>query len=233
MDKDVFIRTEPFISTKDGFLSEINLQENNLQGTLPDDFSLVTDLEVLNLAGNFLVGEIPSSLYGLATLRILDLSHNGLVGVISDDIYHLTSLESLILSSNSFEGPLPWGLGYLERAHIIHLQDNFFNGTIPPAIVNLVNVTDWDLTSNYFDQGSFLPYPLCNFCDRTWRECSIPDCRNKNENCVEGYLLACTSPRAYQVHRSKNELAAFDCSKPRELRSIIHSIPEGCVHRIG
>jgi hypothetical protein len=215
-----------FNSDDNRFLRHLNLQDNNLQGSIPASVAGATRLQSLILSSNMLIGEIPSEVFTLPDLRVFDVSHNALSGRLIEQLP--TSLEALIINNNQLTGPLPVNLGLLGNLHIAHIQTNNFNGSLPATVSDLLNVTSWDLTSNNFDRGQFLPDPLCPFCSRVYTPCNVSYCGN---DCVDGFLLACTTPRAFQISRTKAELDEFDCKAVRSMRRIIDAVPEQCVYR--
>lgn len=78
----------------------ISLALNGLTGTIPEDVSRLSQLEVLSLEGNFLEGELPKSLGTLEHLKSLRLSNNLLSGEVPSSVCslrenkHLTELIS-------------------------------------------------------------------------------------------------------------------------------------------
>jgi len=78
-------------------------QNTNITGPLPD-LANATNLEVLNLEGNNLNGTIPESLQTLTALRQLKLSSNALTGTVPNTFADLDELIELTLGDNQFEG---------------------------------------------------------------------------------------------------------------------------------
>ena len=100
-----------------GNVKEISLVENNLKGTLPFEFFLLSELSVLRLDNNAMTGTIPS------------------------DLAMLTNLNRLQLSSNSFGGTLPTELGLLSSLNFLSFARNDnISGTIPSEIGLLSNI---------------------------------------------------------------------------------------------
>ncbi|HSK07329.1 MAG TPA: putative Ig domain-containing protein, partial [Acidimicrobiia bacterium] len=108
-------------------VSQISLDDNNLNGTLPEAaFSPLVGLTHLDLDSNNLIGAIPTAL-GTLPLQVLDLAENGLDGVIPAGIWTRTGLTTLDLNDNT---------------NLI--------GNIPPEVANLVNLVNLDLADNGF-----------------------------------------------------------------------------------
>ena len=61
----------------------------------------------INLENNNLTGTLPAEIVNLADLIKLDLSRNGITGTIPENIQELKSLESLNLSFNKISGKIP------------------------------------------------------------------------------------------------------------------------------
>jgi hypothetical protein len=75
--------------TTDKIIS-IELPSNNLQGSLPPELALLTDLERLNLSRNDLTGVLPTEVGLLKELKVLELEDNPkLKGVIPKEIIDL------------------------------------------------------------------------------------------------------------------------------------------------
>lgn len=137
-------------------VSGVDLSNNDLQGVLPSELGMLTQLESLDLSDNVrcfrrcvglsrLVGSgrlvraygpIPSEIGNLTRLRRLDLSRTGLTGPLPRELGDLTSLEVLDLSDNDLrlDGGPTGGPSY--------------DGTIPPEVGKLVRLRHFDLSEN-------------------------------------------------------------------------------------
>ena len=71
---------------RSGRVTEIDLSENRLSGTIPSELGRLANLQVLDLRINRLRGEIPSELGDLANLTNLGLSFNRLSGEIPPEL---------------------------------------------------------------------------------------------------------------------------------------------------
>jgi hypothetical protein len=92
------------VDCEDGNVTNLNLQQNRLKGSLPDLSSLI-HLETLSLRQNQLTGPIPE-LSSLTQLNNVSFYRNNLCGQIPD-LNTLTNLERLDLSQNQLSGPIP------------------------------------------------------------------------------------------------------------------------------
>ena len=141
-----------------GLIDSLILDDNNLQGSLPEELFLLTHLKHLSMANNELVSTIPSQYLGKMTnLQRLDFSKTGLSGPITGKgVGKLTNLQQLDLSGNRFTGSIPLDFGYLSNLEELRLQNNGFNGTIPGVVfANLTSLKQLYL----FDNGLTGPIP--------------------------------------------------------------------------
>lgn len=119
-------------------LTTLKLDDTNLDSIT--GLGGAPNLASLYLADNNLQGEIPYELYLLSDLRELDLGYNQLSGKIPNLVGALTSLEVLRLYHNKFTGRIPAALGDLTNLQELNLAENNFDGTIPPELNDLSNL---------------------------------------------------------------------------------------------
>lgn len=96
-----------------GLLTEIDLGENNLTGSLPQQLELFVKMTELELRINKVGGTIPESISAMTDLTLLDLEMNNLVGpVVPDFMFSLGStLTSYRVSFNDLTGSIPGAIG--------------------------------------------------------------------------------------------------------------------------
>lgn len=123
-----------------GCVNAIQLNNNNLIGTLPDSIFEILELEKLELSGNLLTGSIPGSINQLRNLKLLDLSNNLLNGSVPPDLGDLCELKSVFLNNNKFTGSLPMDLVRLYNLDSFNVNFNFFDSTIPPVFSVLCSI---------------------------------------------------------------------------------------------
>ena len=93
----------------------LNLNNNNLGGSIPMDVGHLWTLDELNLGSNRISGEIPATIGKLEYLGKLNLSDNQLSGEIPAELGYLANLRGLFLQDNeSLSGPLPDSFTNLE-----------------------------------------------------------------------------------------------------------------------
>ena len=116
------------VKTKDGRVSEIELYENQLTGTIPSDIANLSDLIYLDLGINSLSGDTPD-LSSLDSLGFLRLDGNNLGGTMeSIGLDSMDWLEKVHLQRNSVSGTVPEISS--EKLVIISLNDNKLSGTL-------------------------------------------------------------------------------------------------------
>ncbi|KAG4204346.1 hypothetical protein ERO13_A04G042200v2 [Gossypium hirsutum] len=133
------------------FLSVLDLSKNKLSGTIPDCFRSfrdqpsVTVLRTVNLNGNQLEGSIPQSLTNCYSLEVLDLGNNNINDTFPYWLGTLPNLKVLVLRSNRFHGDIPNfnGTFSFSSLQMIDLSRNEFTGHIPPELFeNLKSMKD-------------------------------------------------------------------------------------------
>ena len=129
-------------------LEELLLTRNQLTGTIPAELASLTGLDILALGGNQLTGTIPTWLGNLANLEELYLWENELTGTIPSELDSLSNLELLSLSSNQLTGEIPPELGSLSNLVELSLWENELTGTIPSELGNLSSLELLSLSSN-------------------------------------------------------------------------------------
>ncbi|XP_066341483.1 receptor-like protein 53 [Miscanthus floridulus] len=125
-------------------LGAVNLRDNHLNGTWPDEMGESCHLVVIDLHGNQIQGRLTRSLASSNMLQELDIGGNKFVDVFPSWLGNNPVLRLLILRSNKFYGPLsiPDGkktnhmvaTGYFSGIQIIDLAENSFNGVLPTEL---------------------------------------------------------------------------------------------------
>ena len=122
----------PNWSDNTNWLSDKPLSE--WYGVTTDDEGRVTRLD---LDDNQLSGTLPPELGGLANLEALWLTSNQLTGAIPPELGSLSNLTELVLWGNQLSGEIPSELGNLSNLRILDLQYNQLTGCVPEALAHV------------------------------------------------------------------------------------------------
>lgn len=111
-----------------GCVFELELQQNNLRGELPESIGELCQLKELSLYenGEFLTGQIPTTIGNLCNLEQLNLNGNNFTGTVPVEITNCTQLRKLYLSDNSFSGFFP-DVSSLDL-QALDISNNLFHG---------------------------------------------------------------------------------------------------------
>ncbi|KAL6146235.1 hypothetical protein ACLB2K_056918 [Fragaria x ananassa] len=150
MSKNKFDGSVPVLSMAKN-LTDIDLSYNELTGQVNStQWQNLIKLVNLNLGNNELEGSIPSSLFHLPSLKQLVLSNNQFSGQLHE-FPNVSSnpLVALDLSSNNLEGPVPRSIFNLLELTILTLSSNNFSGSFPlNSVQQLKNLSSIDLSYN-------------------------------------------------------------------------------------
>ena len=111
------------VTVSGGNVTQLELNNNSLNGTIPSDIGDLTSLTILRLHANSLSGSIPTEIGNLTSLTTLWLHDNSLSGSIPTEIGNLTSLTDLRLHQNSLSG-VETGALQLPAATTIRIDGN-------------------------------------------------------------------------------------------------------------
>lgn len=126
----------------------IDLQSNNLQGTIPVGLAQMSNLNELNLANNQLIGTLPQELETLHFLQKIILTNNELSGTVNIDFEKLPYLKNFEVASNQFTGSVPASMSCAVNLEVIDLQKNQLSGTIPEELTHLTQLKQLLLNHN-------------------------------------------------------------------------------------
>ena len=129
-------------------LQRLDLANNQLSGAIPTTLGDLERLTTLDLGNNQLSESIPDALVNLINLTWLNLSDNQLTGSIPSDIDKLVELYALLLSNNLLIGSIPSELGNLPDLRYLHLYTNQLSGSIPESLGNLTKLKNLILHGN-------------------------------------------------------------------------------------
>ena len=128
------------ITETNGRITSIDLSSNNVIGTLPDELTNLTELEIFWLIDGYISGEIPSNIGNLTKLKQLVLYYTyGITGSIPLSIQNCTNLEWLYLSGNQLSGDIPDLTGLTNLNSLFIDNNNFQYGDIEDEFVAYQN----------------------------------------------------------------------------------------------
>lgn len=170
-------------------LIEINLQNNNLQGSISDNFKALSSLRELNLSQNEL-SHVLSKLDNPLLIQ-LNLSSNPLSETLTASFFDKhPKLNTLILKASQLRGNLPnhFGTG-IEK---LDLSQNKLSGLLGEALTQLTKLQNLDLSEN------FLVEPL----DSAFKSVTFP--KLKSFNLSKNYFAELGKTRNYLLFKSNN-----------------------------
>jgi Leucine-rich repeat (LRR) protein len=167
---------------RNGQIRQINLKNNNLQGTVPAVIFEIPFLESFNVEDNanlnidftglnkaqFLIDlsisktdvDDISNIGAASNLKTLHMTNLGLKGSLPNSLFDMTDLVALYANYNSFSGTIPSSIGGLSSLDELYLYDSDLTGQIPTQIGSLTGLEILTLSQNAFS-GS-LPTELNN-----------------------------------------------------------------------
>ena len=128
-------------------LTDIDLVNNNLTGTLPPDLANITSIQRLYLSENRLTGPLPPQWSAMKQLVELRLRYNQLNGTLPRNWSGMKSITELDLAKNQLSGPLPPQWCLMSQLRNLMLSFNTLNGTLPAewnAMTQLVELHLYD-----------------------------------------------------------------------------------------
>ncbi|KMS99691.1 hypothetical protein BVRB_1g021560 [Beta vulgaris subsp. vulgaris] len=130
----------------------LNLDNNNLVGTLSPYVGNLSFLHHLYLANNSFRGHIPPQIGHLRRLRELKLLNNYFEGQIPANLSHCLNLKKLGLALNLLSGPVSPQLGLLSNLEFLSLTRNRLQGDLLNKVVmNLTSLRALSASSNSFE----------------------------------------------------------------------------------
>ena len=134
-----------------GRVTSLKLDDNNLEGRIPDSIGELTALRKLRLGRNRLKGPIPETIGRLENLEDLVLGANQLE-TIPESIGQLGRLKRLELNNNELFGAIPETMGNLQELQILDVCGNRIRGDIR-MVRSLRKLVRLDLSRNRLGGG--------------------------------------------------------------------------------
>nr|XP_008377050.3 probable LRR receptor-like serine/threonine-protein kinase At3g47570 [Malus domestica] len=130
------------------FLSALNLMRNNFHGEIPPEMGRLRSLQYLNLSQNSFRGKIPANMSHCTQLRLLNLESNQITGSIPNQLSSLLKLNHLWLFYNNLSGNIPGWIGNFSSLKILNLGRNNFHGTISNELGHLTGLDLFSVEAN-------------------------------------------------------------------------------------
>ncbi|XP_051117573.1 LRR receptor-like serine/threonine-protein kinase HSL2 [Andrographis paniculata] len=137
-------------------LQSLHLNDNSLEGDIPEIIALNPNLTELRLFNNNLTGTLPQFLGMNSDLVEIDVSGNDLEGELPQNLCYRKKLEFLILFRNRFSGGLPESYGECSSITYIRIQQNELTGNVPEGLWGLAGIQHMEFTDNRLE-GSIPP----------------------------------------------------------------------------
>jgi Leucine-rich repeat (LRR) protein len=123
--------------------------QNNFVGSIPNLGNM--PLKIFHGQGNVFQGQLPFDLFfgnWAETLQEWWAFDNQLTGTISTGLGLLQNLQDFRVGRNRFDGPLPQSMYDLTRLFRFEVSENLLTGSVDSAIGNLRNLETFDVTYN-------------------------------------------------------------------------------------
>ncbi|KAL0212530.1 hypothetical protein RCL1_006156 [Eukaryota sp. TZLM3-RCL] len=179
------------IECRNGHVSTIDLQNNNLEGELPVEIGCFPSLRTLYLQKNKIRGEIPEEVARLTDLKHVDLSENKLTGRIPKgfcDLY--ASLQFLYLNNNFLSGRIPecFDERFSKSLKTVRLQCNDIRGKLPQGFQKMNELRELWIHCTEMEEVEEVPPQLISFkqgdlnCEEICPKKKCPKCI-EHEDC--------------------------------------------------
>jgi len=140
-------------------VSELDLESNNLVGTIPEELRLLTSLTKIDLLHNNIRGTIPS-LLSFKHLNLIFLGFNLLKGTIPE-FHNNLKLGTILIIGNDLSGTIPESLRKLSNIKRLQLDHNKLSGSLPNWIGELKMLEHLSMSNNNFHQST-IPLSINN-----------------------------------------------------------------------
>ena len=170
---------------KKGLVTWIDMSNNGLSGSVPDELSLLSNnLELLWLSSNSeLGGSVPQWIGDVTHMQSLSLFDTAIGGTIPDSLYNLSKLSSLRVYGSKLGGTISTQIGQLSNMQWLWMHGCELTGAIPSDLGSLKKLEALTLHGNAFDGETTgtLPTEICNLrtmkLEHLWTNCDAKrDC---------------------------------------------------------
>jgi hypothetical protein len=88
-------------------VTDVNLQSNNMKGSIPADIGLLFAMQAFGAFDNALTGTLPASIGQWTTLTYFSVYNNALTGTIPESIDNWSQIQIAYFDKNQFDGIMP------------------------------------------------------------------------------------------------------------------------------
>lgn len=185
---DNYDKTDPDEYLEDTIpIRSLELNFNNLVGTLPDEVGLLSNVyELIDLGGNKISGSIPSTFKMLSRLEGLNLSDNILTSILPSDLGYMRFMRRFDVSGNpGIHGILPWSFKFWIKIDELSIHGTGLSGVVPIEVCDMVQSRKKD-TENPLSFRASCPLAIeCPCCT---------ECCNKEKESDFDYKCKATDP---------------------------------------
>lgn len=174
-------------------LSDLKLFNNRLSGKLPENFGMNSELIDFDVSGNNLEGPLPPNLCSKKMLQNLILFNNRFSGSIPESYGECSCLSYVRIQNNELSGKVPTGFWSFSECKLFELGENKLEGTIPPSISNAREMMQILISGNNF--SGELPVEICELQDLAIMDMSrnqlsgaLPSCLTRLQNLQKLHL---------------------------------------------
>ncbi|KAK9949252.1 hypothetical protein M0R45_004785 [Rubus argutus] len=130
------------------YFVSLHLNDNLLEGSVPEILASSPDLLNLHLFNNSFSGSLPENLGRNSALQDLDVSTNKFTGQLPQYLCSGKNLSSLVTFGNQFSGNLPETLSECQSLSYVRLEQNELSGEVPDKFWGLPLLADLRIHNN-------------------------------------------------------------------------------------
>ena len=135
--------------SQDRHYGSLWLNQNGLEGSLPDEIFLLTSLRVLAPYGNKISGTISSLVGNLHNLEAFAMGLNELSGTVPSELLSIPNLTLALMSGNHITGTLPSEVGNVRSSmRYLWFDNNRMSGYLPTELALLSEMESLILHKN-------------------------------------------------------------------------------------
>lgn len=132
-------------------LQVLNIQLNELSGTIPAELWDLSHLRVVSMDRQVFSGQLPDRIGDWRNLTHFEAHNMNLTGTLPTTIGLLTHLTSFQVAANHLRGTLPTEIGRLTNIVRFSASMNGIGGTVPSEMTQLVNMKDLYIQNTWLE----------------------------------------------------------------------------------